>query len=247
MNIRFASCNILFDDGKSEPRWQQRLGHLSELIRQQSPDIFATQEGRKEQLLQLAESISSDYELVDAHREWDDVKMYPCLFIKKGIISCESSFDRWLSETPEVKHSKSFASKWPKLACIANLKKSDKYFTVASFHFDNVTATARPLQAEVLIEQSELIAKGNPIIFMGDANDNPESKTLRTFREKNYYDPWNWQDLPHTFHGFKNVEYDARIDYIIHTPTVRCIAKFCDTRSVDYYSDHFMIHADIEL
>ena len=126
MSVRFATCNILFDDGKSEPRWNERSKNLVSLIEELKPDVLATQEGRKDQLLELRDLIANNYKLLDDHREWDSIKMYPCIFVKKDTIKCLESHDRWLSETPLIQHSKSFESRWPKLATIAKLVKEDQ-------------------------------------------------------------------------------------------------------------------------
>jgi endonuclease/exonuclease/phosphatase family metal-dependent hydrolase len=247
MTIRFATCNILFDDGKSEPRWNKRAKHLVQLICELSPDVIATQEGRKDQLLELRDLLKPDYELVEDHRNWDDIKMYPCLFINKDRVSCIESFDRWLSETPNVEHSKSFGSRWPKLASIATLEKDHQIFTAASFHLDNVATSARPLQAQVLVEQSETIAKGAPLVLLGDANDEPDSATMQVFKDNNYLDPFSWASTPYTFHGFKEKTHDHRIDYILHDEKMESKKSFVDSRTSDHYSDHFMVIADMTI
>lgn len=247
MSIRFATCNILFDDGKSQPLWPERANHLVEYIHESSPDVIATQEGRKAQLLDLAARLEDRYLLLDHHRDWDDVKMYPCLFIKKDCVSCLESYDRWLSETPEVAHSKSFDSRWPKLATIAKLKKDNKTFVAASFHFDNVTKTARPKQAQVLVEQTKKIAKQQAIVLLGDANDKPKSKTLEIFKSSDYQDPLGWADKPHTYHGYFKENHDCRIDYILHDKNFTVKSSFCDDRRSRYYSDHYMVFSDLDL
>ena len=47
MSVRFATCNILFDDGKSEPRWNERSKNLVSLIEELKPDVLATPGGPK--------------------------------------------------------------------------------------------------------------------------------------------------------------------------------------------------------
>lgn len=247
MSVRFATCNILFDDGKSEPRWNERSKNLVSLIEELKPDVLATQEGRKDQLLELRDLIANNYKLLDDHREWDSIKMYPCIFVKKDTIKCLESHDRWLSETPLIKHSKSFESRWPKLATIAKLVKEDTTFTTASFHFDNVTSTARPKQAHVLLEQCKMIAQNTTTVVMGDANDDPGSETIKVLKDNGFQDPFNWSDTPITFHGFHKKDYDCRIDFILHNDKSSTVQCFTDFRRSDYYSDHFMVIADIEL
>lgn len=247
MKIRFASCNILYDDAKSEPLWPQRLGLLKSAIMGWKPDILATQEGRKPQLFQLRDALAADYELLDAHRSWHESKMYPCLFVKKGKFQCLESHDRWLSETPAIEHSKSFGSKWPKLATFANLKAGGEDFAVASFHFDNVEPAARPLQAQVLIDEMTKLYSSGAVVFMGDANDLPHSPTLEFFRSAGYEDPWKWQSVPHTFHGFSPAVKGGRIDYVLHSCAFKSEGTYCDKRCSDYYSDHYLIYADLQL
>ena len=80
--------------------------------------------------------------------------------------------------TPDIAHSKSFDSRWPKLACIAHIEKAGETYSVAAFHLDNVSESARPQQAKVLIELMKKYSEDYSQILLGNANDLPSSNTM---------------------------------------------------------------------
>ena len=245
-HFRFATINIRFDNDKDPWTWPDRLVLLKERLFSIAPDIIATQEGRKKQLLELKDALAPNYQMVDSHRDWDEYKMYPCLFYNPKRLLLSESYDRWLSRTPEVPHSKSFGSAWPKLAVIASFssKKTSKIFATASFHFDNESSEARPKQAEILLEQIDDCCPENMRILLGDANDKVNSKTLAILKKSGYQDPWNFSDAPPSFHGFGNQKIASRIDYVLYQGSNVSLEDYnTDSVSQPYYSDHAIIYA----
>jgi len=106
MELSLLSSNIRFAnpaDGTND--WAFRRPHLIALIEKCAPDILGTQEGREKQIRNLAEGLKK-LTLVEAHREWIEERMYPCLFINTEKFEILKSGDIWLSDTPTVAASK---------------------------------------------------------------------------------------------------------------------------------------------
>ena len=74
-----------------------------------------------------------------------------------------------------------------------------------------------------------------------------EAETIKVLKDNGFQDPFNWSDTPITFHGFHKKDYDCRIDFILHNDKSSTVKCFTDFRRSDYYSDHFMVIADIEV
>ena len=244
-SFKAATINLRYENEDDVYAWSERKTHLRDLLFSRKPDFFATQEGRQPQLHDLARLLADNYVLLDQHRVYDSVRMYPCLFIKKDW-EVLSSVDRWLSETPEVAGSKSFGSQWPKLAVLAKIKKANHStpLGIGSFHFDNACAEARPYQARVLLNELEKAFPLDDYILMGDANDDPRSSPLEVFRQGGFCEPWDWAEAPITYHAFGEEKYYSRIDYILFKSLrYRLHDKYTDDRKENYYSDHYYVSA----
>lgn len=246
MQVRIASVNILYDHPGTPNSWPERRQFLVDYIKSLNLDVVGTQEGRKDQLLDLARSLGSEYEIVDTHREWHEVKMYPCLFVRKDRFKIVESCDRWLSETPEAPHSSSFGSRWPKLCVLAKVcaPEGGPVLGVGSFHFDNVCAEARPRQAEVLVQENSRFFGETPHVVVGDVNDGPDSQAVQVIRSSGYDEPWEFAAKPLTFHGFGQGEYRGRIDFLFHRLLGGPTVFGCDHRTDQYYSDHYLVWAE---
>ena len=110
MKFKVISANIRFDnpkDGKHD--WNGRREIISKVINNYDTDLLGTQEGWQPQLNDL-NSLLTDLEIVDSHRQWIEDRMYPSIFVNPTKIRVIDSGDVWLSETPYVAASKSFGS-----------------------------------------------------------------------------------------------------------------------------------------
>lgn len=250
LTLTCASCNLRYDEPKDAFPWQERKHSLAQLLQERQPDVLATQEGFKPQLYELYELIKNDYLLADAHRSYGDRRMYPALFIHKSW-KIQHSTDRWLSNTPTIMGSTSFGSQWPKLATYAclNHPRLNDDIVACSFHLDNVSATARPEQAKVLLKQLQLIyPHAQRLFLMGDANDQPSAPSIQQFRARGFKDPFKDDEEMVTFHDFGNLKHSARIDYIFFKANdVFVASKFVDKRTTDFYSDHFYLSSTFTL
>lgn len=253
------SCNIRFEnphDGNND--WPHRKDFLSELIKSRSPDLLGTQEGREPQLRSL-EKLLEDYEILDQHRDWIEVRMYPTIFLRKEKFKILNSGDIWLSETPQIPGSSSFNSAFPRLCTYAHLLdlKNDTELLYINCHLDHVREETRVEQARVLTtEVQKLSLPKEKILISGDFNSRPDGKVREIIRESlgGLVDPWKFFGYAEetSFHKFDGVDPDnskSRIDWILcgdlFKPSTVELIK--DNKNGSYPSDHFFIYAEFKL
>lgn len=228
MNV--LTVNLRFDtphDG--DYAWPYRRTAMRTLIEHSSADIVATQEGRKAQLDDLA-SLLPEYVLADAHREWIDERMYPCIFVRSDALEILASGDSWLSETPELAESKVAGSNYPRLVSWVHLRhrRGNESMIVANVHLDNAATDVRSRQIRIAartisayLESIPDPAARPPLVLCGDFNDAPGSEVAASLFASfaALVDPWRCSSLPEqtTVRGFPgDTKIDApRIDWIL--------------------------------
>lgn len=246
-NIRFA--NTL--DGLHQ--WTVRKELLAQIFKSFSLDLLGTQEGKKEQLKELASTLPH-LKLIDGHRTWISERMYPCIFVNPQSVDVHSSGDIWLSKTPDVPGSVSFKSTFPRLCTWAQitLKSSGMKMMVVNTHLDHVLSSTRKKQIDVLIKEIKKINL-NPLIVMGDFNESPDTDIKKNLMKKlNLKDPWTEKNYPEetSHHGFKGVLASGgdRIDWILIPKNFECQTIALQKTSFEnnlYPSDHYPLLATV--
>jgi endonuclease/exonuclease/phosphatase family metal-dependent hydrolase len=257
MNLCLISSNIRFDnphDGANA--WPHRRDKLTKLLLSHNPDIIATQEGRFDQLMDF-KSLLKDYEIVDQHRSWIKVRMYPSFFVKKNTFEIIKSEDLWLSETPDVAGSVSFDSAFPRLMTWMKLqpKNSELNLVVVNTHLDHVKELTRIEQVKVLAHEIErILDPQSTLVIMGDFNDSPDSEVRKILTSKfpTIQDSWAiFNDIEETSHHAFNGECQngARIDWILVDERAEIKNCIMDKSRPEgsYPSDHFPIVCQIKL
>lgn len=257
MNLNVISVNIRFnnpDDGVNA--WPNRKSYLAEILHHHSPHIIATQEGRLGQLQEMEKELQ-DFELIAPHRDWIKERMYPSFFLKKDTFNVTHSFDKWLSETPDVPGSKSFDSTFPRLmtGMMLSFKDTDQEFFLVNTHFDHIKASTRLGQAKVLCsEVKKLLIPQQQLILLGDYNDSPDSETRKQietcFPQLN--DSWSLfnSEEETSHHGFNSpINAESRIDWILVDKRIQVLESFLDKSHQGelYPSDHYPVIAKLQV
>jgi endonuclease/exonuclease/phosphatase family metal-dependent hydrolase len=258
MMLKVVSSNIRFaNKSDGEHNWPHRQPVLAEVINQFAPDLLGTQEGKKNQIYQLATALPN-LKIVDQHREWISERMYPSIFINPNTIKVVASGDIWLSTTPHVPGSISFNSAFPRLCTWIKARqiKTDKQLFYINVHLDHHYEETRKEQISVLLSESKKINQERaPIILSGDFNDPPQQTvwTKITQQDSGPYDPWIHLNHPeesshHRFTGSNPS--GARIDWIMVDQRVKTVSmeldKSCNSNGI-YPSDHFPLKAVFKL
>lgn len=256
MNLTLITCNIRFDNpGDQDNAWSHRREFLSDTLLRHNPFIISTQEGRFDQL-QDFQGLLEDFEMIDHHRSWIKVRMYPTIFIKKNTFEILKSDDLWLSETPEIAGSSSFESMFPRLMTyvLLQVKNSEDKILVVNCHLDHIKQETRIKQMQVLGEQIKKIKGPEKLVIMGDFNDSPESavrgELLKHFPD--LVDSWKeFNTLEETsHHGFVGSMDDGkRIDWLMTDKDLELVSSCTDktNRNGKYPTDHFPIVTRVKI
>ncbi len=251
INLRHESL----EDGPDN--WPLRKHRTARLIRDYAPDLCGTQEGRKPQIEQL-ENLLPSHALSAGHREWDAMRMYPCLFYRPRRLRLLESGDFWLSETPFEHASKSWESAYPRLATWAlfeSIQEGVRLYCCVT-HLDHMSPQARLGQSGVLIEQlTRTLSPAIPLILMGDFNDRPGSPPHQNLLSARggFRDAWieaqGNEAHSDTWHGFTGNGERGRLDWIllrgpVHVLDVQILRNTYEDR---YPSDHFPVYADLRI
>ncbi|MCK9274971.1 MAG: endonuclease/exonuclease/phosphatase family protein [Syntrophales bacterium] len=253
--MKVMTFNIRYEneiDGSNG--WEQRRTQVVRLINRYTPDVLGTQEGKRSQLLYLVSSLSS-YRLCSKDRLWDDNSQYPTLFTEENKFEVKENGEFWLSKTPAVHLSKDWGSAFPRMMNYARLqvKENKRSLWVVVTHLDNVGAKARYEQGRLLAQWVR--SKKEPVILMGDFNDNPGSCLYKmlTAPETGLIDTWEKSgggEGPESFthHGFKGSPQQSRMDWILASShfTISDAAIIRDNEKGAYPSDHFPYLVEVE-
>lgn len=256
--LKLCSVNIRFESKSDKSNdWPFRKKVLFQILKNQQPDIFATQEGRKGQLYDLGHFMNS-YQLIDTHRSWIEPRMYPTLFFLKSKFQLLDSGDFWLSQFPSISGTRSFNSEFPRLCTWAWLKdlESESNILLFNTHLDHLYPSTRLNQCTVLAQEMEKIISKFQVthyFLLGDFNEGPENEG-RKYLTKSLplIDPWEVLKKENlgTYHRFDGKSAsNQRIDWILHSSNLKSIdAEICQFHDNNLYpSDHHPIFATIHL
>ena len=246
-NIRFATPH----DGVNE--WKLRKSEVSDLIKKYDPDMIGVQEALLSQIEDIIKDLP-DYTYVGVGRDDGKTKgEYSAILFKKDKFKVRDQNTFWLSETPEVPGSKHWDAAITRVATWGRFTDvtSDKEFVVINTHFDHIGAEARKNSADLLVRKSAKIAKGQPLLVMGDFNctrDEPPYKVMIS-AGTNLKDPAP-ADPPGTFCTFAVDSIPCKaIDYLFYSPdwTATKYNVITDNDGKYYPSDHLPVMAEFTL
>lgn len=164
----------------------------------------------------------------------------------------------WLSETPTVPGSKSWDSANIRVCTWGHFRdrRSGKEFVLFNTHLDHRSKTARLEGVKLILAKMDEVAKGLPVILLGDFNTAPTRPPILAIREK-LHNSKAVSTIAHlgpigTYTGFT---YDRdnppkkEIDYIFVSKDIR-VHSHCTIDDMDgdlCASDHFPVLCEVSL
>lgn len=226
------------------------------IIEQYAPDSFGVQEANTPWLLRLDAALGDKYERVGEPRDkYGPLSEYSAVYYLKDKFNLLDEGTIWLSETPEVKYTKSFDSACYRIATWAVLenKETGEKYTHINTHLDHVLEETRVGQIKVLIEKFKELEKDGTVVCTGDFNTYTDGGVYAEMcaaaddvgvTAKN-------ADEGITFHSYGKKEDNGQgpIDFIFTTKGVKTETyKIIRNTAKDMYpSDHYPVVADILL
>jgi endonuclease/exonuclease/phosphatase family metal-dependent hydrolase len=255
--ITAATFNIrLQTDTDTGNLWAQRAPNVASLIRFHGFDVFATQEGFRNQLDDIKKSVP-EYDYYGAGR--DDGKQageHSAIFYRKDRFTVLKSGDFWLSETPDQPSKGWDATCCNRICSWIHLsdKLTGKSFYFFSAHFDHQGQIARIESSKLVLQRINSIAGNEPVIFAGDLNGNQQSEWHKNLENSDVLDDsYKQVNFPYanngTFNAFgKTLASNDIIDHIFLSKhfLVRRWGILSDSYHGKFPSDHFPVLADVE-
>lgn len=248
LNIRRSGIDT------GEMRWEKRKWILKNYIDYAKSDILCIQEG----LLPQINFIDSllDLEYVGVGR--DDGKTageYCAIFYRSKKLKVLESGTFWLSPTSNLP-SMGWDAACQRICTWALIKtKSGKVFYTYNTHLDHVGIVARQNAMRLINSKLNLLEPDMPVIFCGDLNDSPDSKTIEII--KDFYTEaneiaQNKEILDKTtFNGFDKyyTPIGKQIDYIFLNKLWKVLSYKVNSEKIDnqFVSDHFPVEAILVL
>lgn len=247
--MRVMSYNIRNDQGDDGANaWRRRLPAVAAMWARVDADVVGVQEDWPDQSAWLAERFPG-YARVGSGRDADGGGVAVAIFYKTETFRRCDQGDFWLSTTPDVPGSRSFAtavvrkSTWARLADRAGVD-----WLVVNTHLDHQVSEARRHGAELIRRFVIDNAESACPVVIGDFNAHPDAPPLKLLTEDGLLTDSLaavGAAMP-TFHGFTG-EAKSRIDYILIGAGAKATGGEVvhDHLGEVYPSDHFPIYADL--
>jgi len=250
-NVRYATAQ----DGDNS--WPQRRGVLVNMVRSRAPDIVGAQECLLFQAQHLAKHMP-EYHWIGMGREADGTGEMAAVFYKHKVLSPIRTGNFWLSETPDVPGSQSWATHCTRMVTWAAFRhvESGRRFFFFNTHFDHGSAEARDKSAGLLLERIAELAGDDPVIVTGDFNAPAEAgRPWAVLTQGDLSDSWvvagETAGPEVTYHGWAPPQGDKkeRIDWILISQGVEAerVETITYSENGRYPSDHFPVLAQVLL
>lgn len=235
--------------------WDNRRDLLVETIRRYSPDVIGTQELFYVQGQYIVEKLP-EYEWFGLSRRGNQEDEHMGVFYRKDRLRVAESGNYWLSETPDVPGSMSWGINFPRMVTWAVFEdlRTKRRFYFANTHFPHrdIDEQARVNCASILAGRLRARPPDEVLIVAGDFNTDVASQSHKILTQVGLRDAWEAaarREGPRgTFHAFKGVPGQARIDWILFRGPLEPVLVETITHNRDgrYPSDHFPVLAVFE-
>ena len=257
-DITLATFNIrLQTNSDSGNLWAQRVPHVVSLIRFHKFEIFGTQEGFRNQLLDIQKGLP-EFDFYGVGRD-DGKEMgeHSAIFYRKDRFALVKNGDFWLSQTPDQP-----SKGWDATCCnricswvYLTDKTTGRNFYVFNAHFDHQGVVARVESSKLILQRISSIAGNEPVVFCGDLNGDHDSEWYKNLEASAIIrDSFRQVNFPYanngTFNGFgKTLSNKSIIDHIFISQhfLVNRWGILSDSYYGKFPSDHFPVLAELRL
>ena len=267
--LRALTFNVRYNEpADGRHAWPHRRALVLDTLRAHAADLIGLQEAGADQFAQIATSLDG-YTAFGVYRdEWGHVETYGG-FVRSDRFDLLSDGLFWLSDTPAIAHSITWANDWGARACAwvrLRDRVSDRELVFASTHVDTNADSWLP-SARVLQRELDRIGGDRPIVLVGDFNCVAHGDAHRDLTGHGFRDAWleagHNDDGRLTYHGFSGavlleqvsdvpaeafMHHNCRIDWILVRGDLACSECTIDVRrSGDVLpSDHYPVVATLD-
>lgn len=260
--LNVLSYNMKFESktGGGDPiyTWARRKPGIVQSFKDYKADIVGTQELEKWQLDELMEALGDKYTAVGEPRYLPNSEHSAIIYRSDKFEYIEGD-TIWLSETPDVRGSKSWDSAHPRILTYGKFrdKAHDVEFYFFNTHLDHRSQLARKEGLKIIVDRM-LMVKDYPIILTGDFNmylDSEEMEAINNQKElfSDTFTPFAPEfDVDGlTSHGFQGGTVGKPIDFIFYSKNTLDVVKTKIIRDKwedrFYLSDHYPVYSQFKL
>ena len=230
--------------------WPNRRALFAQTVAAADPDLFGTQELFQSQGDDIVRALPQ-YRWFGRDRRGGHGDEHMGLFYRPDRLTLLDHGDFWLSDTPAVPGSISWGHTYPRMVNWGRFRTRDGHRFVAldtHFPYRDEDEPAREKAATLIAARLPTIARGDPVVLLGDFNTTPATRThaILTAALKDAREQVATPRGPaETFHNFTGKP-DRRIDWIL-TRGFRVISVETVTQhdGALYPSDHFPVVAKL--
>lgn len=257
--LHVMTFNLRYASDTPPNSWPERRPVTKRLLRQERPDIIGTQEGLYQQLRDISSDLPSYYDSIGEGREGGSRGEAMQVFYDSRRLDPLEYGHYWLSDTPDVVGSKTWAGCCPRMVTWIRFldNTTGEQFYVVNTHLEAFSAETRAKSADLILERTERLDPDLPVLMTGDFNE--AAKAGATVYDKlvttgPFVDTWETAEtrgpLFATFHGYRGLTPNGtRIDWILSSPEVQTRTSIINTYSEQgqFPSDHLPVQAVVEL
>jgi endonuclease/exonuclease/phosphatase family metal-dependent hydrolase len=256
--LRVMTFNIRNSNAKDgADHWGHRKELFAKTVRDFDPDLLGTQEVLADQFDALAVMFPGHAAVGVARDDGKREGEWSAIYYRKSRFEQLDAGNFWLSESPDEVGSRSWDAACTRICTWARLRDrvSGKEFLYANTHFDHKGDVARLESSKLIRKRLPVLAKGSPVILMGDFNCIEDDEPYRMLTNANgesgvalidsyrAVHPKRAQDEA-SFHGFKGTVAGSRIDWILHTSQFKATAaEIVHAGNGRFSSDHYPVTA----
>lgn len=238
--------------------WAHRKAALLAHLKAVDSDVLGVQEAYLDQKDDVAGALPG-YAVVGVGRN-DGKKAgeHSALYVRSARLAVVDSGTFWLSPTPEVVGSVGWDAALTRICSWALVRDvaAGRELLLANTHFDHMGNKARAESAKLIATRLPKLYPGRPLVVTGDFNSDDDSSAYTTIVGIGLTDAYREvhpkrEPNEASFNGFKPVVEGTRIDFVFHTPELKCTAAEIDRtrRGAEaerlFLTDHYLVHATL--
>ncbi len=159
----------------------------------------------------------------------------------------------WFSDTPSVVASSTWGNVCTRICTHASFMADGTVFDFYNLHIDHENSYSRIKSIELLCNQINSSPLSLPVIVTGDFNDHEQSETIQAMLSAGFQDSYRAVhpigEEQTTFHGWTDLIYGDKIDYIfVRGGFVPIDSEILRSKPLgQFVSDHYPVVAEISI
>jgi len=256
-SLDLMTYNLRYAAATGANNWPTRRPLMRELLRQERPDVFGTQEGVYPQLKDLASDLP-DYQWIGLGRDGGSKGEFMAVFYRRDRLEPLEYNHFWLSDTPEVMGSTSWGNTNRRMVTWVRFEdlETHRIFHFWNTHFDHQIEDARQKAAALVRERIGKVSESIPLVLVGDFNSlSGKSRSYEMLtQDAGLKDSWHvaarrTNEDANSFNDFRPLRRESqRIDWILlrGAAQVHHAGVVTTQQGAQWPSDHCPVTARIQ-